>query len=611
MSIGSTDNSIEQLSEDLFDISQYVKGLSDFIKVCVTPMTISIQGDWGSGKTSIMNMVRNNLQNDVITVWFNTWQYSQFNMGDELAISFLRNIIKVLDVEKAANENKISETLKKVGAAVKKTGLIVIDHYGGGMAADELNKLSNKLFGENNDITDSIENLKKEFENSIDQKLKKENKDRMVVFIDDLDRLNPKKAVELLEVLKIFLDCEKCIFVLAIDYNVVCQGVKEKYGNLINEDKGKSFFDKIIQVPFKMPVTHYKLNLFVTKMLKQVNINAASDESNDYVELIQASVGCNPRTMKRLFNAYLLLTYISKNVGLNVLLDDTEQGMWYKKILFGILCCQHAYEDLYNFLIANYTDFLESDLLKAMCNKDTYIKQNAENSDDEEKEEFKLLTDAFKGKTDDYLQKISYFMTLFAKIIDRDNNQELNNDELEGFVELLKLTTITSAGNDSMEAENSLQKEYRIFTRQIMTLVAKNVSPVIKALNPNNKLNPVYQINRDSDTFKSTWAEVWAYITIKEHGQIWFESTLTVDLETGGLGLQIWTRRRKNFPKSDYTEYFSESPLIKEKNFIWNENPYGIKKVLENIGKISAEKEEQKIIAEKVSGIMKEYLELL
>lgn len=55
----------------------------------------------------------------------------------------------------------------------------------------------------------------------------------MVIFVDDLDRLQPAKAVELLEVLKVFLDCEKCVYVLAVDYEVVTQGIKQKFGDLL------------------------------------------------------------------------------------------------------------------------------------------------------------------------------------------------------------------------------------------------------------------------------------------------------------------------------------------------------------------------------------------
>ena len=74
----------EAAYKDLFDVQSYVDGLVKFIKNCVTPMTISIQGDWGSGKTSMMNMIRQELGESVFSIWFNTWQYSQFNLGDDL-----------------------------------------------------------------------------------------------------------------------------------------------------------------------------------------------------------------------------------------------------------------------------------------------------------------------------------------------------------------------------------------------------------------------------------------------------------------------------------------------------------------------------------------------
>ena len=56
--IGCTDKPVENVTEDCFNVSTYVDGLCTFIKTCETPMTISIQGDWGSGKTSMMNMIK-------------------------------------------------------------------------------------------------------------------------------------------------------------------------------------------------------------------------------------------------------------------------------------------------------------------------------------------------------------------------------------------------------------------------------------------------------------------------------------------------------------------------------------------------------------------------
>jgi hypothetical protein len=611
--IGSNDSSVGVIEDDLFDVSKYVNGLADFITACVTPMTISIQGDWGSGKTSMMNMVKEALGDKVLTVWFNTWQYSQFNMGDDLTISFLGKLIQRLRPQKETNSS--SETFKKAYKAIKKAGFIAVDHFIGGAAAEELEQLADKFAKGEDDAIEAINSLKEEFKDCVAQKLEEEGKDRLVVFIDDLDRLNPGKAVELLDVLKVFLDCDKCIFVLAIDYAVVSQGVKEKYGDLIGEDKGKSFFDKIIQVPFKMPVAHYKVDEFVKKMFKQVNIDLDADGGvNEYVSLIQASVGCNPRTMKRLFNAYLLLTFISRNVNLNRLLDDQELGAWYKKMLFGILCCQHAYEDLYNFLVKHHDDFAGSDLLNAMCSVDAYLVKNniGDDETDKDKSEYHILVDSFKNKTEEEIRRIARFMELFVGIIDKDGNKMLDDEEIEGFTELLALTTITSAGNDEAVADDSVRANYRRWSRSIMTKVANVVNPIYIERNPDNRINPVYQVNEDEPDFKKTWADVWTYMYIDDRKQIDFENAIVVNEETRELSLRTWTARRRSFPKDEYIQWCEEGRLYKEEGFEWRDNKKGgLIKCVDNIGYLSGDEDEQQKVADKVVEFIKRYLELI
>lgn len=147
------------------------------------------------------------------------------------------------------------------------------------------------------DFVAQIDRLKEEFQTLINNKAG--NDGRVVIFVDDLDRLQPGKAVELLEVLKLFLDCEKCVFVLAIDYGVVSRGVKEKYGADFSDEKGKSFFDKIIQVPFKMPIADYDITNYVKKSFEDIGIKLSDENRVEiYVSLIRDSIGNNPRSMK-------------------------------------------------------------------------------------------------------------------------------------------------------------------------------------------------------------------------------------------------------------------------------------------------------------------------
>lgn len=113
--IGVTDLPIEKISEDNLRIITYIEGLSDFIRSCATPMTIALQGDWGTGKTSFMNLVIDQLNktesvtesvesnrraktkyDKVETIVFNTWKYAQFNQEQNLSLSFLGYIISQL-----------------------------------------------------------------------------------------------------------------------------------------------------------------------------------------------------------------------------------------------------------------------------------------------------------------------------------------------------------------------------------------------------------------------------------------------------------------------------------------------------------------------------------
>ena len=133
-----------------------------------------------------------------------------------------------------------------------------------------------------------------------------------MIFVDDLDRLVPSKAVELLEVLKLFLDCKQCVFVLAIDYEVVIRGAIKKYGfasynsEKIDEkernreyEKGKSFFDKIIQVPFKVPVAVYDIKNYLKDGFNKINLKIDDNDLQDYIDLCASSIGSNPRSLKR------------------------------------------------------------------------------------------------------------------------------------------------------------------------------------------------------------------------------------------------------------------------------------------------------------------------
>ena len=164
----------------------------------------------------MMNMMKANMQGAVWPIWFNTWQFSQFDMGNSLAFSMMDVILKGLDCEVDVRK-KILNGLIGFGKRVVRN---VSDYTLGG---EITGLITNSLEGAQAEIdfASEITELKGKFVEAVRAKLEKEHRDRVVIFVDDLDRLQPAKAVELLEVLKLFLDCDQCVFVLAVDYEEV------------------------------------------------------------------------------------------------------------------------------------------------------------------------------------------------------------------------------------------------------------------------------------------------------------------------------------------------------------------------------------------------------
>ena len=135
--IGTTDIPTEGIEQDLFHIETYIEGLSTYIKECATPMTVSIQGDWGSGKTSMMNMIKEKISDTVYPIWFNTWQFSQFDMGNSLIFSMMEVMLDKLGCE----PKMINKVMSGLWGAARKTVKVVTDTAVGGALADMAEEL--------------------------------------------------------------------------------------------------------------------------------------------------------------------------------------------------------------------------------------------------------------------------------------------------------------------------------------------------------------------------------------------------------------------------------------------------------------------------------------
>ena len=307
--------------DDDFKTKRYVDGLVTFIENSSAPITIALQGEWGSGKTSLMNrLVRALCSEDgpFIGIEINTWEYSMLSSPEMTVFRIMERLIHSLAGSNEKTKKVWDKYAKKfVNFAYRGVvgGIKGIGPVTSGImeAVKAPSKLVSEDVEEVKDVKVTLSDLKQSLEDAVAQSLVNGNKRGVIVFVDDLDRLNPPVAVEILELLKNIFCIKDCIFVLAIDYEVVVKGLEPKFGKLTdkNEREFRSFFDKIIQVPFSLPVNSYQPKEFVLGSL--LNIEYIDEKEKDDArltapiqEIVEYSVGKNPRSIKRLINLSLI-----------------------------------------------------------------------------------------------------------------------------------------------------------------------------------------------------------------------------------------------------------------------------------------------------------------
>jgi len=354
MNISIKDRPIEKVSEDQLKIARYSKALVSFILHSDTPITVGLQGEWGTGKTSLMYMLREELANcEVATSWVNTWEYSMFRGAKETTPAVLNGLMSALEESCGTNwtiKPETEQAMKKVGRFFGN----IINQVASNQLGVDVKAAADAAHSSDTILRAEIAQIKAEIAGIINKLINdpKNPFKRVVFFVDDLDRINPVDAVEVLEALKNMFDMDHCIFVLAIDYEVVVKGLEGKFGKKTeeNEREFRSFFDKIIQVPFSMPTGAYDIDFYLDEKLKNLGLQIPDSLKQLYLDVVKNSVGNNPRSLKRFINTFSLLNTIRK-AETDPSADNNPQGT--ELMLFALLGIQITYPKIFRHLGMN------------------------------------------------------------------------------------------------------------------------------------------------------------------------------------------------------------------------------------------------------------------
>lgn len=300
----NTDKPIKTGAEDLLGRVFFSKQLAKALYECDANdgLVIGLFGEWGSGKTSVLNMTMNEIknmakefENKPLIVTFSPWNYSD---KDNLISLFFRNLINNLDTP---SNNKIKTKIGKVltDYADCLDALSVLSPLGGILV--NILKPIIKTQGTNLMEVPNLDSTKEKLETIL-----KESNQKIIVVIDDIDRLTNSQIRDIFHLAKQVGNFPNIVYILSMDREIVCRALKE-----IHNIDGHEYLEKIIQIPFEIPkISKSKVHKYLFNQLDKIINDTSNDTIIDDSYWERVFVNCvspyidNLRDINRLTNIF-------------------------------------------------------------------------------------------------------------------------------------------------------------------------------------------------------------------------------------------------------------------------------------------------------------------
>jgi predicted KAP-like P-loop ATPase len=281
-------------------------------------VTIGVHGDWGAGKSSVLEMIEDALSGEqrVVCIKFNGWRFQGF---EDAKIALLEGIVDELVKQRSGltkATEAVKETVKRIDwlkvarhagglAITAATGLPSPDVIGGvvslmkGVLSDPKSVINRDSYEQ---ALDGVQGLFRDapstnvpaeveaFRAAFKDLLAKADVDQLVVPIDDLDRCLPETAVETLEAVRLFVFTDNTAFVVAADEAMIEYAVRKHFPDLPDttgpRDYARNYLEKLIQVPFRIPALgETETRIYVTLLLIGAEIGEDAVAFNNLIKI--------------------------------------------------------------------------------------------------------------------------------------------------------------------------------------------------------------------------------------------------------------------------------------------------------------------------------------
>lgn len=290
-------------SNDKIGFNDYAGVLAENIKKNNNFCVYGIYGPWGSGKTSLLRMVRGKLENQR-NIWFDAWKF--------------KGKVSLFDALCEIVAEKLQEDLDSIRLKNQTFGLLRMKEKNKAGLKYNIRKLNN--FNHNMSIIVDYLNSNEE--------------SKIVIYVDDLDRCNPTDAVEFLESLKVFFDIPRINFVIGVNYDLLYYEINKRYKDISNRNANftEEYLAKIVNIPFFIPALDEK------QIQDYIENNIKIQEVLDAAHIFAIGLDGNLRTIKRIVNSFAILLEVAKVRGIKIS----------SILLAKILIIQYRYKEIYN-----------------------------------------------------------------------------------------------------------------------------------------------------------------------------------------------------------------------------------------------------------------------
>lgn len=372
--IYSADAPISSPDLDEFNRREYSERIAQTIAARkeTKSLVVGIYGKWGEGKTTVLNFIDNELKrhSNIVTIFFNPWM---FPSETELFTAFYTELAKGL-------KKSLPSAWEKIGKAITDYIAPFVGLLDKADTAEKIGKLLSNV---------RLEELRDRIGNFL-----VEQKKLIVVFMDDIDRLDKDEIHAIFRLIKLSANFENVVYVLAFDPEVVEDALSERYFTK-KKVAGQNFLEKVVQVPINLP----KVPITDLRRFCYKQIDKALQSSG--VELSETDI----QEFTRGFVA-----------GIEIMLETPRMAIRYRNMLNFSLPLVKGEVNIAEFLLieairAFYPDAYE--IIKDNRNAFTAISLGGMRTYPSEKEEIKKTVEkAFDGLSEDEKNNLKRLLTI-------------------------------------------------------------------------------------------------------------------------------------------------------------------------------------------------------